>query len=212
MPSDEGEFTLDTDASNESIGTVLSQYEEGVERVSAFRGRSLDKWEKNYCVMHKELLAVVHFLRYFKQYLLGRRFRIRTDHPALTWLKKTPDPIGQQNRWLEQMKEYDFTMEHRPGTRHGNADAMSRRPCPKKDCLCKQPAVPLFSGPADRPTSDSAADCDDVTARNQQHCRSTKSESHARQNRESRSNTYGPSLFSGPADRGRPRVQRPHRL
>ena len=48
------------------------------------------------------------------------------------------------------MEEYDFAIEHRPGTRHGNADALSRRPCPKKDCLCKQPAAPLFSGPADR--------------------------------------------------------------
>ena len=100
MPNDDGEFTLDTDASNESIGAVLSQRQNGEERVIAYGSRSLNRREKNYCVTRKELLAVVHFLRYFKQYLLGRRFRIRTDHAALTWLKKTPDPIGQQARWL----------------------------------------------------------------------------------------------------------------
>ena len=62
MPSDEGDFTLDTDASNESIGAVLSLCQEGVERVIAFGSRSLDKRERNYCVTRKELLAVVHFL------------------------------------------------------------------------------------------------------------------------------------------------------
>jgi len=61
---------------------------------------------------------------------------IRTDHFALTWLRRTPDPIGQQGRWLEIMEEFDFVIEHRPGARHGNADALSRRPCCVRDCAC----------------------------------------------------------------------------
>jgi len=68
---------------------------------------------------------------------LGRRFRIRTDHAPLTWLRKTPEPVGQQARWLEIMEEYDFTVEHRPGVRHSNADALSRHPCSVKTCVCK---------------------------------------------------------------------------
>jgi len=82
-------------------------------------------------------LAIIYSLRYFKQYLLGRRFVIRTDHSALTWLRRTPDPIGQQGRWLEIMEEFDFVIEHRPGSRHGNADALSRRPCRVRDCACR---------------------------------------------------------------------------
>ena len=183
-----------------------------MERVIAFGSRSSDKHEKNYCVTRKELFAVVHFLRYFKQYLLGCRFRVKIDHAALTWLKKTPDPIGQQTRWLEQMEEFDFSIEHRPGTRHGNVDAMSRRPCPKKDCLCKEPDAPLFSGPADRPSSNSAAGCDDVTTSNLQHCRSAKTQSRATQNGELRNSTSGSTLFIGPADHGRPQVQHRRRM
>ena len=80
-----------------------------------------------------------------QQYLLGRQIKVRTDHAALTWLRKTPEPIGQQARWLEIMEEFDFTVEHRPGARHSNADAMSRRPCPKKDCFCSQ-QVSAYSG------------------------------------------------------------------
>jgi hypothetical protein len=138
MPTDTGEFVLDTDASDFAIGAVLSQRQDGVERIVAYASRSLDKRERNYCVTRKELLAVVHFMKNFKQYLLGRNFKVRTDHAALIWLRNTPDPIGQQARWLEQMEEFNFVVEHRPGTKHGNADALSRRPCPRFDCRCRQ--------------------------------------------------------------------------
>ena len=74
---------------------MLSQKQQGVERVIAYASRSLDAREIRYCITRKELLAIVHFLRHFKQYLLGRKFLIRTDHAALTWLRKTPEPIGQ---------------------------------------------------------------------------------------------------------------------
>ena len=137
MPTDNDYFTLDTDASNFAIGAVLFQNQNGEERVIAYASRSLDRREQNYCVTRRELLAVVHFLKYFKQYLLGRKFRVRTDHAALTWLRKTPDPIGQRARWLEQMEEFDFVVEHRPGSSHGNADGLSRRPCVKKERFCK---------------------------------------------------------------------------
>ena len=77
-------------------------------------------------------------MKIFKQYLLGRRFRVRTDHAALSWLRHTPDPIGQQARWLERMEEFDFVIEHRAGKSHGNADALSRIICPKRDCACRE--------------------------------------------------------------------------
>ena len=54
---------------------------------------------------------------------------IRTDHAALQWLMKTPEPIGQQSRWVEQLAAFDFEVIHRPGKRHQNADSISRIPC-----------------------------------------------------------------------------------
>jgi len=138
MPNDTGDFVLDTDACDQTIGAVLSQVQDGVERVIAYASRTLDKREVNYCITRKELLAIVYSLKYFKQYLMGRHFKIRTDHAPLTWLRHTPDPIGQQARWLEVMEEYDFQVEHRPGVKHGNADAISRRPCRIASCACRQ--------------------------------------------------------------------------
>ena len=140
MPDDTSRFILDTDASDEAIGAVLSQDQAGVERVIAYASRKLSKTEVNYCVTRRELLAIVHCLKYFRHYLLGRHFTICSDHAALQWLRRTPEVMGQQARWLSLIEEYDFTLLHRPGARHGNADAMSRRPCTKHDC-CTEAAT-----------------------------------------------------------------------
>jgi len=108
LPKDEGTFILDTDASNCSIGAVLSQIQDGEERVLSYAGRLYSRAEQNYSVTRKELLSVVFFLKQFRQYLLGRKFLVRTDHAALQWLRRTPEPIGQQGRWLEVLEEFDF--------------------------------------------------------------------------------------------------------
>lgn len=122
-------FVLDTDASNEAIGAVLSQNIDGTERVIAYASRTLTKSERKYCVTRKELLAVVHFVKHYRHYLYGKRFLLRTDHGSLKWLLRFKNPEGQLARWLEVISTYDIEIEHRPGKKHGNADALSRVPC-----------------------------------------------------------------------------------
>jgi len=36
------------------------------------------------------------------------------DHAALTYLKRTPEPIGQQGSWLDFIEEFNYKIEHRP--------------------------------------------------------------------------------------------------
>jgi len=79
-------------------------------------------------VTRKELLAVIFAFKTFKQYILGRHFTVRTDHSALQWLRRTPEPMAQLARWLAFYEQYDFDIRHRAGSRHGNADGLSRRP------------------------------------------------------------------------------------
>ena len=64
----------------------------------------------------------------------GQRFIVHTDHSALQWLLNFRNPEGQVARWLETLQGYDFTVEHRPGSKHTNADAMSRLPCLDTGC------------------------------------------------------------------------------
>ena len=67
-------FILDTDASNVGIGGVLSQIQDGEEKVIAYASKKLDRHQQNYSVTRRELLAMVTFVNQFKHYLLGRRF------------------------------------------------------------------------------------------------------------------------------------------
>jgi len=127
LPREDGMFILDCDASDKAIGAVLSQVQDGIEKPICYASQLYDRHQKNYNVTRKELLAVVTFTKKFRQYLLGAPFLVRSDHAALQWLKRTPEPIGQQARWLEILEEFDFTIEHRPGSKHTNADALSRR-------------------------------------------------------------------------------------
>ena len=130
LPDWSQQFIVDTDASDTGIGAVLSQaHLDGTEHVICYVSRILTKSERNYCVTRKELLAVIFFLQHFRQYLLSAPFILRTDHGALTWLQQFKEPEGQLARWLEKLQKYNFTIFHRPGRKHGNADSLSRYPC-----------------------------------------------------------------------------------
>lgn len=76
MPTDDDKYILDTDASDLAIGAVLFQKQNWIGRVIAYASRSLDKREQIYCVTrsYTVTITVVHFLKYFEQYLLGQKF------------------------------------------------------------------------------------------------------------------------------------------
>ena len=133
-PLPEGEYVVDTDALNVALGAVLQQRQKGKLRVIAYSSRVMDPAERNYCTTRKELLGIIYGLRTFRHYLLGSQFLLRTDHAALTSLLKSPEPVGQQARWLDVLAEYDFRIEHQAGSQHNNSDSLSRRPCGSRKC------------------------------------------------------------------------------
>lgn len=134
LPVGKGGFILDTDASNHGIGAVLSQVQDGQERVIAYYSHTLSKEEQRYCVTRRELLAIVEAIKFFRHYLYGRRFTVRTDHSSLRWLLSFKDLEGQLARWIERLQEYDFEIIYREGKSHVNADVLSRRPCVETGC------------------------------------------------------------------------------
>ena len=74
----------------------------------------------------RECLAVITAVKKFQVYILGKGVLIQTDHGAVRQLLQQPESTGRRARWMAILSEFDFSLEHRPGTQHGNADAMSR--------------------------------------------------------------------------------------
>ena len=106
-------FIVDTDVSGVGLGAVLSQEQNGVERVIAYYGRCLSKEERRYCVTRQELLAVVESAKHFHHYVYGVPTTVITDHGALTWLLRSKKPEGQMARRLEVIGEYNLSIKHR---------------------------------------------------------------------------------------------------
>merc|ERR1711893_274924 len=143
----EDPFILDTDASDVAMGAVLSQMQEGQEKVIAYGSKMFSREERNYCVTRWELLAVVYFVGHYKYYLAGGKpFTIRTDHASLRWMMNQKEPEHQLARWYARLSAYKpFEFQHRPGKKHANADSMSRLGSGKcfrgGNCLCQQQEV-----------------------------------------------------------------------
>jgi len=95
-PRDEGQYVLDTDTSDTALGAALQQEQDGQLRVIGYASRALTNAERRYFITRNKLLGVVYSLKKYCQHLLGREIVVHTDHAALTFLKNTPEPIGQQ--------------------------------------------------------------------------------------------------------------------
>jgi len=160
-PTAEGDFVLDVDASTYGVGAILHQYQKGVLRVISYASRQFNTAERAYCTTRQELAAVVFGLKRFRQYLLGRRVLVRSDHAALTYLRRTKEPVAQQARWLDFVEQFDIVVQHRSGSAHRAADALSRRPCetsgPCKQCTRGTRSVTVF--PTERVENWEAAIC-----------------------------------------------------
>lgn len=109
MPNMLKQFILTTDASSVGIGGVLSQLDgNGNENMIYTYSKSLDKAQQNYSVTDRELLAVVKCTDYFRHYLLGKTFILKTDHKALEYLWTAKKLTGRMLRWALKLQEFKF--------------------------------------------------------------------------------------------------------
>jgi hypothetical protein len=117
------DFIVCTDECNEGLGGVLSQEE----FVICYESRKFKEHERNYATHDLELAAIVHALRKWRHYLMGKRFELRTNHNGLKYLFDQPNLNARQIRWLEILSEYNFDIKHIKGKEYKVVDALSRR-------------------------------------------------------------------------------------
>jgi hypothetical protein len=87
----------------------------------------LKEHERHYAIHDLELPAIVHALRKWRHYLMGKRFELRIDHNGLKYLFDQPTLNARQSRWLEFLNEYDFDINHIKGRENKVVDALNRR-------------------------------------------------------------------------------------
>ena len=112
-----------TDACKEGLDGILTQ--EG--HVICYESRKLKEHEKNYATHDLELAAIIHALKMWRHYLMGRKFELRTYCHGLKYLFDQPNLNARQARWLELISEFDFDIMYVKGKGNRVADALSRR-------------------------------------------------------------------------------------
>src|SRR4051812_19149962 len=123
LPDLEKDFQVYCDASHQGLGAVLMQ--DG--KVVAYASRQLKTHEVNYPTHDLELASVVHALKTWRHYLLGKRCEVFTDHKSLKYIFTQKEINMRQRIWLELIKDYDLSLQYHPGKADVVADALSRK-------------------------------------------------------------------------------------
>mgnify|MGYP003312821645 CR=1 FL=1 len=119
-------FRLTLDFSKDNLAAILSQKQEGRERLIAASGRNCTPYERNYGSTKGELAALIYGLRCYEHILRFKEFEVYTDASALKYLKNIKKPRGIWFRWLQEACSFQMKVFHKPGRLNTNADSFSR--------------------------------------------------------------------------------------
>ena len=74
------------------------------------------------------MLAIVHALTKFQQYLVGAKFVVCMDHNSLRYFLEQRDLNERQQKWVSNVQSFDFDIEYVKGKNNVVTDALSRKP------------------------------------------------------------------------------------
>lgn len=122
----EDPFVLTVDASATGAGAVLSQVQDGEEKVIGYAGVSFNRAQIRYSTTDRELAAIRFAVNHFRVYLYGRRYIIRTDHKPLIYLNHMKRVDDRLLRTVEDLAVGHYELEYLPGKANVVADCLSR--------------------------------------------------------------------------------------
>lgn len=129
LPDQLRPFFLTTDGSAKGISGVLSQQDaEGTDWPVSFFSKALKAQHSSRSARDLELYALLESCKHFRDYLIGRKFTWRTDHKPLQHEQRHPSRTV--TRWINELKEFDYSTEYIRGANNRAADALSRCPLP----------------------------------------------------------------------------------
>ncbi|GBG77353.1 hypothetical protein CBR_g23685 [Chara braunii] len=120
-------FVVTTDASQYGIGAALQQDDGNGYRPVEFMSAKMPSEKVATSTYERELYALRQALDHWKHYLLGRHFKVYSDHETLQWLKTQAKMTPKLTRWAAEIDQYDFELKPVKGKYNVVADALSRR-------------------------------------------------------------------------------------
>jgi len=121
---------IETEASKYVCPGILSeQLKDGKWRPVAYRSKTMSSAESNYDIHDKELLEIVQAFHEWKRYTRGspKPIRVLTDQKNLVTFMTTKELRERQARWMQELSQYNFKIEYRPGKEGGKPDTLTRR-------------------------------------------------------------------------------------
>jgi hypothetical protein len=95
--------------------------------VVCYESRKLKEHARNYATHDLDLAMIVHALKMWTHYLMGKKFKLNTDHYGLKHLFGQPTLNSRQTRWLKFLSEYEFEIKHIKGKENQVVDAINKR-------------------------------------------------------------------------------------
>eukprot|EP00253_Pinus_taeda_P027253 PITA_27253 len=132
MPDFTKTFIVECDASGNGIGAVLMQEERSI----AFESRSIKGKYLHKAIYEKEMLTILHALKKWRPYLIGRRFKVKMDYDSLKCFLGQRLSSEEHQKWVTKMLGYDFEIIYEKGKKIVVADALSRKDEDVEALLC----------------------------------------------------------------------------
>jgi hypothetical protein len=70
----------------------------------------------------------MHALTKFRQYLVGSKFVVKTNHNSLKYFLEQKDLSESHQKWMTKVQAFNFDIEYVRGKKNIVVDALSRRP------------------------------------------------------------------------------------
>ncbi|GAU26773.1 hypothetical protein TSUD_317710 [Trifolium subterraneum] len=122
LPDFSQPFDIETDASGCAMGAVLMQQSHPI----AFFSQPFCPKLQRSSTYVRELHAITSAVKKWRQYPLGHRFTIFTDHKSLKDLLSQEIQTPEQHTYLSKLLGYDYTIQYKAGKHNIVADALSR--------------------------------------------------------------------------------------
>ncbi|GFS82616.1 retrovirus-related Pol polyprotein from transposon 17.6 [Trichonephila clavipes] len=127
LPDQSAELQITTDASSRGIGAVLEQkYPNSEVKPLYFFSKKLNPSQSKYNATVLEFFAIYTALNFFRPFLLGRKFKVFTDHKPLAGFLSNKNPSSKILRWKLALEEFNYDIHYIRGSLNSVADHLSR--------------------------------------------------------------------------------------